>query len=158
MFREMTRKNQQLSQEECTTLLASIPRGVLSLHGDDGYPYGVPTNFWYCQEDGCIYFHSGQQGHKIDALSRNPKASLGVMDQGSRKENDWALSFKSVIVFGLVEKMERNDRTMEIVRRLSQQFTQDDAYIEKEIELYGKRTLFFRLVPQHMTGKQVHEA
>ena len=42
MFREIVRKKQALSQDECIEILKSEPRGVLSLIGDGGYPYGVP--------------------------------------------------------------------------------------------------------------------
>ena len=47
MFREMLRKKQQLPAEECIELLKTQPRGVLSLLGDDGYPYGLPIDHWY---------------------------------------------------------------------------------------------------------------
>ena len=42
MFRELTRKRQALTREECLALLRSELRGVLSVQGDDGYPYGMP--------------------------------------------------------------------------------------------------------------------
>jgi nitroimidazol reductase NimA-like FMN-containing flavoprotein (pyridoxamine 5'-phosphate oxidase superfamily) len=67
MFRNITRVKQQLPQQECIRLLQQQPRGVLSLIGDDGYPYGLPIDHWYNSEDGQIYFHSGQQGHKGNA-------------------------------------------------------------------------------------------
>ena len=56
LFRELARKKQALSHETCIEFLKTEPRGVLSVIGDDGYPYGVPMNFWYCEEDGKIYF------------------------------------------------------------------------------------------------------
>ena len=43
MFRDMRRQKQTISAEECVELLKSETRGVLSMIGDDGYPYGVPT-------------------------------------------------------------------------------------------------------------------
>ena len=46
MFREMLRFKQQLSREECVEVLKTTLRGVLSLNGDDGYPYGVPINHY----------------------------------------------------------------------------------------------------------------
>lgn len=52
MFREMRRFKQVLSQEECIEVLKNEPRGVLSLIGEDGYPYGIPMDHWYCEEDG----------------------------------------------------------------------------------------------------------
>ena len=158
MFRELVRKNKQLSMEDCVYVLKNETRGVLSVQGDDGYPYGVPTNFWYSEEDGCIYFHSGQTGHKVDSLRRSPKASLCVLENGTRKDGDWALTFRSVIVFGQIEILADPLPAMEAARKLSLQFTQDLDFIEKEIKLYGHETLCFRLVPEHITGKTIREA
>ena len=50
MFREMRRKGQQLSAEECIEILNRGTSGVLALEGDDGYPYAVPLSYVY--EDG----------------------------------------------------------------------------------------------------------
>ena len=55
MFREMLRKKQELSKEECIEILKNEMRGVLAVLGDDDYPYGVPINHWYCEEDGKLY-------------------------------------------------------------------------------------------------------
>ena len=99
MFREIMRKKQQLSSEECISILKEEPRGVLSVLGDDDYPYGMPINHYYNEEDGKLYFHSGKKGHKIDAMKRHDKASFCVYDRGFRKDGEWALNIKSVIVF-----------------------------------------------------------
>ena len=79
MFRAMTRSGQQLSDAECIAILQQAPRGVLSVLGDSGYPYGLPINFWYCEEDGKLYFHSGKTGHKIDAIQNCDKVSSVCM-------------------------------------------------------------------------------
>ena len=158
MFREMRRIKQKLSTEECIEVLNKELRGVLSVIGEDGYPYGVPINHWYCEEDGKIYFHGGRMGHKIDALRKDPKASFCVMDEGVRNEGEWFLRFQSVIVFGHVEFIEDQEKTYEISRRLSRKFTQDEAYIEEEVHRAGPRTLLFALVPEHMSGKRVKES
>lgn len=158
MFREMMRIKQQLQQEECIEILKKEPRGVLSVLGDDGYPYGMPINQFYCEEDGKIYFHSGKKGHKVDAIKRCDKASFCVYDQGFRRKGEWALNIRSVIVFGRIEIIEDTEKVYEISRRLSRKFTDDEAYIEHEIVKSGPRTLMFALVPEHMTGKLVNEA
>ena len=158
MFREMLRKKQALTQEECIEILQNEPRGVLSVLGDDDYPYGMPLNHFYCETDGKIYFHCGKKGHKIDALTRHNKASFCVYDKGFRREGEWALNIKSVIVFGHVEFIEDQEKIYEIARMLSYKFTKDEAYIEHEIQTAGPRTLMFALVPEHMTGKIVNEA
>ena len=46
MFRTVTRFKQALSDEECLEILKNEKRGVLSVLGDDGYPYGMPINYW----------------------------------------------------------------------------------------------------------------
>ena len=48
----MMRKKQQLTQEECIAILKSELRGVLSVLGDEGYPYGMPIDHYYCEKDG----------------------------------------------------------------------------------------------------------
>jgi len=154
----MQRIKQQLSDDECIELLKNEPRGVLSVLGDDGYPYGVPINHFYCEEDGRIYFHSGRRGHKIDAIQQHDKVSLCVYDSGFRREGEWALNIKSVIVFGRVEIIDDRQRIYDICRRLSYKFTDDEQYIQREIEKSGPATFMFALVPEHITGKLVNEA
>ena len=102
MFRPMRRFKQQISEAECIRILNEQPRGGLSLIGDDGYPYGIPLDHWYCEEDGKLYFHGAKEGHKIDAIASCDKVSYCVMDEGFRKEGEWALNINSVIVFGRI--------------------------------------------------------
>lgn len=158
MFRPMRRMKQQLTPEECAALLCAQPRGVLSLLGEDGYPYGLPISYWYDPEGGSIYFHGSAQGHKIDALKACDKASFCVYDSGYRKEGEWALNIKSVIVFGRVRPVTDPARLPEILRRLSRKFTEDEAYIEAEIAAHTHHVLCLELVPEHITGKLVNES
>ena len=88
MFRKMRRFKQELSKEECMEILKNEPRGVLSVLGDDGYPYGMPVTHWYNEKNGKIYFHGAKSGHKIDAIKNCDKVSFCVYDKGYRKEND----------------------------------------------------------------------
>ncbi len=158
MFRKMARVKQQISEDECIELLKQEKRGVLSVLGDDDYPYGMPINHFYNDEDGKIYFHGGKSGHKVDAVLKHDKASFCVYDQGYRKDGDWALNIRSVIVFGRIEVIEDTEKVYDISRRLSYKFTDDESYIEHEIKNAGPRTLMFALVPEYMTGKLVKEA
>lgn len=158
MFRDMVRKKQQLSKEDCIQLLKAEPRGVLSLLGDDGYPYGLPIDHWFNEEDGCLYFHSGKEGHKVDAMKAYDKASFCVCDRGYREDGDWALNIKSVIVFGRIEFVEDPEAAIALVRQLSFKYTGDAAFIEEEIRKYGHEVLCFRLVPEHSTGKITKES
>ena len=77
---------------------------------------------------------------------------------GASRPPDWALTFRSVTVFGRVEFMENQAKANEICRRFARRFYPDEASIEEEIRLAGARVLVFALVPEHVTGTRVHEA
>ena len=158
MFREVARINKRLTQTECVQILKAEKRGVLSLLGDDDYPYGVPLNYWYCEEENRLYFHGGKKGHRIDAMKNHDKVSFCVYDEGYREEGDWALNIRSVIVFGRAKVVEDMQRAMEAARQLSLKFTGDMAYIDKEIQVEGPHTLCFYVEIEHMTGKKIKEA
>ena len=161
MFRKMRRFKQQISPEECIEVLKNEKRGVLSIMGEDGYPYGMPLDHWYNEEDGNIYFHGAKSGHKVDALKACNKVSYCVMDEGYREEGDWALNIKSVIIFGTITFVE-NDKDPEMCKKigigLSAKFTEDPDYGVNEFEKVGRNVLCLKLTPDHMTGKLVNEA
>lgn len=158
MFRELVRKDKAIAQEECITLLGTQLRGVLSVLGDEDYPYGMPMNHYYNPEDGCLYFHCGKSGHRLDALKQHPKVSFCVYDDGIRKDGGWALQIRSVIVFGKIEIIEDLAQIIDVTTQLSHKFTQDDAYIQQEIRQYASGTLLLKLTPEHISGKLVTES
>ena len=158
MFRPMRRFKQQLAREDCLELLQREKRGVLSLIGDEGYPYGVPRDFWYNPQDGCLYFHCAPEGHKIDAMNRCDKVSFCVCSQGEPIEGDWALKFRSVIVFGRLSRVEDPEKIRQALTALAEKFTDDQAYIQKEIQTYAHRVQCLVLRPEQITGKQIRES
>lgn len=158
MFREMRRIKQQISNEECIEILKTEPRGVLSVLGDDGYPYGIPMDHWYSEADGKLYFHGAKEGHKLDAIKACDKVSYCVMDKGFRKENDWALNIRSVVVFGRMKIVTDEEKRIEIGTNLCRKFTDDKSYIEHEVKNALPRAVCLELTPEHMTGKLVNES
>lgn len=158
MFRELIRKNKKMSDEDCINILKNETRGVLSVQGDNGYPYGMPMNHWFDEESGAIYFHCGKEGHRIDSLKRCDKVSFCVYNKGERKEGQWAWIVKSVIVFGRIEMIDSLSEIEDITRKLSAKFDCDDSYVENEIKSSAHRTLVLKLVPENVCGKIVTEA
>ena len=158
MFRPMRRFKQQITKEECTQILREEKRGVLSVHGEDGYPYGIPMNHWYNPEDGKLYFHGAKEGHKIDALQKDNRVSYCVHDAGYRKEGEWALNISSVVIFGRISLVTNEEKAKEIGTHLCRKFTDDEAYLQKELTAALPRAAFLELTPEHMTGKLVNES
>ena len=158
MFREMRRFKQQISEEECIRILKEQPRGVLSMIGDDGYPYGIPLDHWYSEEDGKLYFHCAKVGHKIDAIHACNKVSYCVMDEGYRKEGEWALNINSVVVFGRMHAVENEEMKRQICTNLVRKFTDDEAFLQKELANAFPRVHCLELTIEHMSGKLVNES
>ena len=158
MFREMLRARQQLPREECVRILKEQPRGVLAVLGDEDYPYCMPLDHWYDEENDKLYFHGLNRGHKIDAMRRHDKASFCVYDEGYRKEGDWALNIKSVIVFGRIRFVEDRQTALEICRHICFKFMDDAEKIDRMIRTSTSPLLVFELSVEHMTGKLVNES
>ena len=158
MFRDLTRKNKAATREECIRLLENEKRGVLSVQGDDGYPYGMPMNHWYDESNGCLYFHCGHGGHREDALRRCDKASFCVYDEGFIAPGDWANQVLSVIVFGRVEFVDDQQEVARVATALSRKFTDDEGYIAREIQAFAHETRLLKLTPEHISGKHVTES
>ena len=157
MFRPMRRFRQQLPEAECLALLETQPRGVLAVLGDEDYPYAVPVDFLY--RDGKLYFHGAREGHKLDAVRRHDKVSLCVTDEGFRREGDWALSFRSVIVFGRIRPMAYDEPGIEeLLRALGNKYNPDPEDVERELRGALARVQMLELTVEHMSGKRIREA
>ena len=157
-FRPMRRFRQQVSDAECIRILREETRGVLSMLGENGYPYGIPLNHWYNPEDGKLYFHGAKEGHKLDALRMNDRVSYCVYDAGYRKEGEWALNVTSVVVFGRITLVTDEKKAKKIGTNLCRKFTDDEAYIQKELQNALPRAQCLELTIDHMTGKLVNES
>lgn len=156
----MRRINQQLPLEECQEILATQKRCVLSVLGDDGYPYGIPLNFVYVPTHGklgTVYFHSALEGHKVDALAACDKASLCVMEKGTKVENGWWYMVRSVICFGRASSVEDGPAKHDALYALGKKYFPPEMDIEDEIARGASRITMFKLELEHVTGKLVEE-
>ena len=158
MFREILRFKQAMTPKECTSLLRETRRGVLSVMTEDGYPYAMPMNHFYNEENGTLFFHGGSAGYKLECIRACDKVCYCVMDEGVKEEGHWALHVKSVIVFGRLHVMEDHEEVLRLSRLLSLRFTQDEAEIAEEILRSGRRTVGLELTPEHITVKRVKES
>ena len=90
-------------------------------------------------------------------MRNHDRASFCVYGEGTPTDT-WVLTFQSVIVFGRIEFVEDRDTTVRIARALSRKFTDDESYIQKEIDKYINNTLLFALKPEHIAGKRINES
>ena len=154
MFREMRRIRQQLSQEECETIMRQATSGVLAVYGDDGYPYAVPVSHVYA--DGKICFHCAKTGHKIDAIRRNSKVSFCVIAQDEVIPHLRTTAFISVIAFGKARIVDDEEGLRRIALMVGEKFSADypeDCQQETEEVIAAGRMYCVEITVEHMTGK-----
>ena len=157
MFRKMRRFKQQLSDEDCLAVLQTARRGVLAVHGDDGYPYAVPLNFVFDPDSRTLYFHMAVEGHKLDAIRRDSKVCFTVMDDGYKVEGDWAWYVKSVVVFGEAKVVKDDAMRDKWLRALAAKYFPPTEDVEEDMRRNAPRALVVAVHIAHMTGKLVHE-
>lgn len=155
MFRKMRRENQSISAAECTEILKTAPRGVLAVHGEDGYPYAVPMDFLYA--NGKLYFHCAKAGHKLDAVRADSRVSFCVTDTPKRCDGEWFYRIKSVIVFGEMTVLQDGQEKLKILYQLGAKYCPYPAEIEKEVNTYFEKAEILQLAPAHISGKAIQE-
>ena len=151
MFRPMRRFRQEMSREECEEILRTAPSGVLSLLGDDGYPYGVPMNHHY--HDGKLYFHCAASGHKLDAVKHCAKASFCVVEENAVVPEKLSTRYRSVIAFGEIRLIEDTEEKRAAVIRLSEHLAPG---IPHQHESGGslRNLVMMEMTIRHLSGKQ----
>lgn len=149
----MRRKKQQLGEDECLAIIDTATSGVLSLIGDGGYPYGVPLSF--VRVGKALVFHSAAEGHKIDAVKANPKASFTIVAQDVVVPSEYNTHFRSVIAFGQVRIVEDRDEKMALLRALGEHYWPGhDDELAAEIGPRFDRMHVLAFEIEHLTGKQ----
>lgn len=120
---------------------------------DGDRPYVVPLSFGY--QDGTLYFHSAQQGHKIDLLKSHPRVCVEFdrihETMPAEKACDWSVRFESLIGFGRAEFVEDLDEKRQALDRIMAQYAKG-AFSYPEAAL--KATAVFKVVLERMTGKR----
>lgn len=156
MFREMRRKKQQMSFEQCVEVLERRTAGVLAVSGDDDYPYAVPLSYVYC--DSKIIFHCAKSGHKLDAIAKNDKVSFCVIDADEIVPLEFTTYFRSVIAFGKARILDDEAEKRKAIEVLAEKYTPDHLEERnKEIDGAMMRLCMVEISIDYMTGKEAKE-
>ena len=147
----MRRKDRQIYDDLVTEILEKGEYGVLSVMGENGYPYGVPVNYAYHQDS--IYFHCAKTGHKLDAIKLSEKVSFCVVTDTELIPEDFSTKYKSVIAFGNAKEIDGDEKKralFRLVEKYSPTFKDEGReYVDKE----ESGTIIVKISIDHVTGK-----
>ena len=154
-FRPLRRLKQAASVQECEEILSSAQRGILAIHGENGYPYGLPINYMYM--GGKIYFHCAKEGHKIDAIRANDKVCFTVLSEPVNNPGEWWNCFTSVICFGRISEVTEEQEKDRLLRLIGAKYFPAGYDIEKDMAKNARNALILEITIDHMSGKHVRE-
>lgn len=123
---------------------------------DHEYPYIVPLNFGVNIEDGqlYLYFHSANQGTKLDLIRQNNKATFEMDCEHNIILYDERMSctmgYASVIGHGEIEFVDEDDK-YEALKILMKHYHHEDFQFNTNMM---KATTVFRLKVLDMIGKR----
>lgn len=156
MFRELRRKKQLLSEQETLRVLEEGKTGIVGVLGDDGYPYTVPINYVSLEDK--IYFHSAKKGHKVDAIAKEPKVSMTVVEKDDVVSREFTTYFRSIQLFGKAYVVEDEAERNVAFRALCEKFSGAD--LDRYEEIMSKEAdaaAIVRIDIEHITGKESME-
>ena len=114
---------------EMERILRDAPVGRLGLLTEDG-PYVVPLNFAY--QDGSIYFHTGLEGRKLEAIRRNPRVCFEVDELLEVVPHEQACLFtayyRSVFAWGNARLLDENAEKMRGLELLLKKYAPTATY------------------------------
>lgn len=150
---KMRKIERQMADEKAVEILSNGIYGILSTIGEDGYPYGVPMNYFMANEK--LYFHCATEGKKLRNLAFNPKASFVVMGENKVLAEQFSMSFESVMAFGsvseIVEQEEKVQALMGLVGKYSKSFEiPGEAYARRAVD----KTRVYQMTIEHISGKE----
>lgn len=154
MARSMRRFKQELPVEEIVRILWNGKYCVMAVSGDEDYPYAVPVNYVY--DGSSIYVHSAAQGHKIDALKRNPKCSMCIVDKDDIIPEEFTSYFRSVVVFGRAHFVESTDEKITALRLLGEKYS-PGINPEAEISRFIRSVCIIKIGIDSISGKEAIE-
>ena len=157
MFRPMRRSAQALDGGACVEILERGTSGVLALAGDGGWPYAVPLS--YAVDGEKLYFHCAREGHKLDAIRREARASFCVVDRDDVKPAEYTSYFRSVIIFGRVRVLEDEAQMRAAIELLARRYFPEDSAENRRraIEREWAGLCMLEMDIEHMSGKEAKE-
>ena len=154
MFRKIRKIKNEIDKDAVYSFLHSCRRGVLSMNGEDGYPYAIPVNYYYDEANQKIYFHGAKAGYKVDCLNSCDKVCFTVFGNESIKDLEWAPYVQSVVVFGRCRLVDTNN---EVLKTFMMKYYPSVDLVDKVIKEDSKFVQMYEISIEHKSGKQAQE-
>jgi uncharacterized protein len=153
----MRRANKEITDRtHIDEILKTAHVGRLGTLGKDGYPIIKPLNFIHIREH--IYFHSAQEGEKIDDILRSNRVCFEIDEplRYVKAKGDPCSAFyhyRSVIIKGRAFMVESNEEKRMALKALMEKHQPDGGYGDFPEDKLAI-TAVLKIDIEEMTGKE----
>ncbi len=148
----LRRHDLAISEKEAWQLIKEAEIGFLATADKKGNPYGIVLN--HVAGDDCLYFHSAEEGRKMDHIKENPQVTYTVVPEHKVLPEKKSASYKSAVVFGkaliVTDEKEKRKALKKLMEKYSPGY--DCAPLNNLAE--DMKTGVVKIVPEQITGKQ----
>ncbi len=116
LYREMRKKDRQISKEEALEIVKKGEYGFLSMVDSESNPYAVPISYVLYEDS--IYLHCAIEGYKLECMINNPKVCFCVVGHTEVIPEKFSTKYESAICFGeasIIEDVEEIKKYMNIL-------------------------------------------
>jgi len=133
----MRRKDREQDKDFALAVVDTCAYSVMATVNPDGTPYCIPLS--PAREGQWLYFHSAQEGHKIDNLRQRNKVCISCVGEQEAIPGKFALKYKSAVIFGDASEVVDREEKIRALALISRRYTPDsmvvfDKYVEKQLD------------------------
>lgn len=150
-YREMRRCDRQLDEGESIRILNETFWGLLSLSDELNHPYGVILS--HALKDNKLYFHSSNEGYKIDLINNNPKCCYVVTLNPELIVKEGTVKYESVCAFGNIKIAEGREKADGYIVFNDRYLSDEPELIKKLMKNGFKKSHILIMTIEHMTAK-----
>ena len=155
----MRRKDRKKDSEWALEVFDKAPYITVGMITPDGMPYNIPLSLAR-KDEHTFYFHSANEGKKIECLKHNPTIFLSAVTKCAPKfeeeTQNFTKQYNSVMAVGFAEFVEDREEKIEALRLICERFLPKhmdkfDAAIARSLD----RTTVIRIIlTEPPVGKQ----
>lgn len=149
----MRRKDREMSEAFAWNVTDKCEWAVLGITDAAGNPYCIPISI--VREKGRVYFHSAQNGFKIDCLRNNENVCIACVGDTFRLPDAFTTEFESAILRGKAVEVTDEKEKIHALRLLCERHTPTNmANFDDAVSRSLFRTAVWKIDIAEITGKR----
>ena len=149
----MRRKDREMNREFAMSVASTCEYANMAMVAADGMPYIVPLSIAVAED--VVYWHSAQDGKKINVLRDNPRVCISCIGYTRRSEDDFTTEFESAIIFGKASEVTDETVKIKALRLICERHTPKNmAEFDNAIAKSLARTAVWQVTIDEVTGKR----